>query len=187
LPGVDGSAYFFCSISSTPFFFFTFAAATALTHIQPNTHTTFDGLGVSANFLRDFVEEHKDSIQGLTTEEVCDKVIKVLTKTAVCSYLQLLRSRPKAAARSYVGKAIVFISHAWKYDFQDVMAVMLDYAEKNPNTFFWFDLFCNNQHEAPSYPFDWWSTTFRKNIQGIGKVLLVLTPWDDPLPLRRAW
>jgi hypothetical protein len=152
-----------------------------------NKQSYFDGLGVSAAFLRDFAEEHRQAIEGLRTEQVCEKIVMTLTSKARCSYLQLLRSNPDAAVRSYVGKAIVFISHAWKYDFQDVLAVMLDHAEKNPNTFFWFDLFCNNQHEAPSYPFDWWSTTFKNNIESIGKVLLVLTPWNDPVPLKRAW
>jgi hypothetical protein len=142
---------------------------------------------VSAAFLRDFAEEHRQTIAGLTTEEVCEKIVKVLTNTARCSYLQLLHSNPDAIARSYFGKAIVFISHAWKYDFQDVLAVMLAHAEKNPNTFFWFDVFCNNQHEAVNYRFEWWSTTFKQNIESIGKVLLVIAPWNDPLPLRRAW
>lgn len=145
----------------------------------------FDGMGVSAAFVRDFMEEHAEALQGLTTEEVNNKVVKLLTKDAKCSLLQLLRSKPNI--RRTLGKAIVFVSHAWKYSFKDVVAVMLDYADRHAGTYFWFDLFCNNQHEAPDYPFEWWSTTFKQNIVGIGKVLLVMTPWRDPVLLTRAW
>ena len=32
-----------------------------------------------------------------------------------------------------------------------------------------------------------WRTTFKKTIKTIGKLVLVLSPWNDPLPLTRAW
>jgi hypothetical protein len=45
----------------------------------------------------------------------------------------------------------------------------------------------NNQHQATSHPFEWWCTTFRESIKAIGSVLLVMTPWDNPIPLTRVW
>jgi tetratricopeptide (TPR) repeat protein len=45
----------------------------------------------------------------------------------------------------------------------------------------------NNQHEAPDRPFSWWTTTFRESIASIGTVVLILSPWDRPIPLTRAW
>ena len=35
--------------------------------------------------------------------------------------------------------------------------------------------------------FEWFGLTFRNSLRDIGQVLLVLSPWDDPTPLRRAW
>lgn len=50
-----------------------------------------------------------------------------------------------------------------------------------------FDRFVNNQNVAADLPQDCWTTTFRAQIESIGKVILVLSPWSDPVPLTRAW
>ncbi len=65
-------------------------------------------------------------------------------------------------------------------------------AEKDGNlnhkcVYFWFDLFMNDQNKAESKPQRWWSTTFREAIGNIGHTLVVLSPWNDPIPLTRAW
>ena len=36
-------------------------------------------------------------------------------------------------------------------------------------------------------PPDWWFTTFKVAVASIGHTVLVLMPWDDPIPLTRAW
>jgi len=51
----------------------------------------------------------------------------------------------------------------------------------------WFDLFSNNQHKAIDLDFDYWSTTFQSAIQSFGHTVMVFAPWDDPIPLTRAW
>jgi hypothetical protein len=50
-----------------------------------------------------------------------------------------------------------------------------------------FDLVCNSQHGTVERPFEWWQTTFRESIAAIGRVALVLAPWEDPIPLTRCW
>ena len=50
-----------------------------------------------------------------------------------------------------------------------------------------FDLVCNAQHGTVDRPFEWWQTTFRDSIAAIGRVVLVLAPWSDPIPLTRVW
>lgn len=66
---------------------------------------------------------------------------------------------------------------------------MLEYAEEHPDVVFWFDLFANCQHEDGQEvrPQEWWSNRFRSSIREIGTMLLILTPWNDPVPLSRAW
>ncbi len=35
--------------------------------------------------------------------------------------------------------------------------------------------------------FNYWSTTFQSAIQSFGHTVMVFAPWNDPIPLTRAW
>ncbi|EGD83193.1 hypothetical protein PTSG_03824 [Salpingoeca rosetta] len=149
-----------------------------------------DVVGVSAAFVRRFLSEvkaeHPSDYASLTTKDVCDKVVIPRTRDAQCAYSDVIkREHPQD-----VGRANIFVSHAWRYKITDVLGTMLEYADaqqEHRQPFFWFDLFINNQNIAADLPQDWWSTTFKESIASIGHVLLVLTPWSDPVPLTRAW
>ena len=86
-----------------------------------------------------------------------------------------------------VGIATLFVSHAWKYKFLDVVNALARHLKDEPDTFIWFDLFSNNQWDAPALSFDWWCDTFKNAIQSIGRVVMVLTPWSNPIPFTRSW
>ncbi|EGD81999.1 hypothetical protein PTSG_02686 [Salpingoeca rosetta] len=149
-------------------------------------------LGVSAGFLRAFLEDvqqaHAEEYATLTTKDVCDKVVIPRTKDAQCAYVDVIKQQHD---EQHLGNANVFVSHAWRYKFVDVIGTMLEFADEqgrqDTDAYFWFDLFINNQNIAADLPQDWWSTTFKESIADIGHVLLVLTPWSDPVPLTRAW
>ncbi|EGD78762.1 hypothetical protein PTSG_01739 [Salpingoeca rosetta] len=157
--------------------------------VDTNNKTTpeINTTGVSAEFLEVFLRDLQ-STQGaryydLTTKDVCDLVVIPRTKANKQAYVDLVKhDNPQ-----YLGKANAFVSHAWKYKIVDVVGTLLEFAKEHPNTFFWFDLFINNQNIAADLPQDWWSTTFKDSIAQIGRVVLVLTPWNDPIPLTRAW
>ena len=54
-----------------------------------------------------------------------------------------------------IAEATVFVSHAWRYRFVEVLQTLEEYAEREGSaetTYFWFDLVCNNQHGAPNLP-----------------------------------
>eukprot|EP01047_Picozoa_sp_COSAG01_P003468 COSAG01_NODE_103_length_26263_cov_31.957728_12_plen_744_part_00 len=106
-----------------------------------------------------------------------------------CSYLQRLRRAPETAA--FVGAPTVFLSHAWTYKFRNVVAALRSYVEAlpagSPPPFFWFDCLSMDEHATQTLPQEWWSTTFQDAIRGIGCTLMVLSPWNDPVPLTRAW
>ena len=88
---------------------------------------------------------------------------------------------------AHIGQATAFVSHAWGHQFLDVIAALEDYDSRQPvPTFFWFDIFSNNQHKTAARDFSWWQTVFRDNIGKLKKTLLVLE-WDNPKPLTRAW
>eukprot|EP00053_Salpingoeca_punica_P024826 m.14785 g.14785 ORF g.14785 m.14785 type:complete len:518 (+) comp7228_c0_seq1:82-1635(+) len=142
-------------------------------------------LGVSAAFLRAFRAEH--NLAGLTTEQVKQQIVLEESKEWECVYIKV----PKVYSnKHYLGEATVFVSHAWKYDMNDVIDVLLRFADQQHDgkeIFFWFDVFCVNQHTHENHTSDWWQTAFKKQIKDIGKVLLVMAPWQDPIPMTRAW
>ena len=58
----------------------------------------------------------------------------------------------------------MFISHAWKYQFLDVMDALRNYFRSEPNIIIWFDVFSVNQHAVVDVDLDfdwWWSPTIR--------------------------
>jgi GTPase SAR1 family protein len=86
-----------------------------------------------------------------------------------------------------VGPATVFISHVWRYRFVDIMSALESHFRDEPDTCIWLDLFSNNQHVAENRPFEWWTTTFKSAIAEFGRVVMVLSPWYEPIPFLRAW
>ena len=44
-----------------------------------------------------------------------------------------------------------------------------------------------NQHKSETRDFDWWQTTFQDAVREIGCTVLVLSPWERPIPLTRSW
>ena len=119
----------------------------------------------------------------LTTTDVCNMFLKEITEEKGQSYVEYLTERNS----SDVGIATVFISHAWKYNFLDVVDALQYHFSSEPDVYIWFDLFSNNQHKAPNLPFEWWSDTFLNAIGKLGRVVMVLSPWNNPIPFTRAW
>jgi hypothetical protein len=89
-----------------------------------------------------------------------------------------------------VSGANVFISHAWSYPFADLVAALtarFEHDERADALFLWNDIFVGSQHKSAELPQEWWSNAFATAIRDIGHTVLVLQPWDAPLPLRRSW
>ena len=141
--------------------------------------------GVTVAGLKEFVDKigGRDAVKSMTTTEVCNTRLKPMTEGDEVSYCALMRD----LGNPHVKPATVFISHAWKYDFLRVVDAILKHFEDEPEAVIWFDLFSNNQHKAVDLDFHWWSTTFRTAIEDFGRVVVVLMPWNDPIPFTRAW
>lgn len=142
-----------------------------------------DGIKLSA--VDEFVRrcEITTSLQGMTTTDVNTNFLKPATIDMKSSYCDLLRSNSPES----VGVASVFISHAWRFRFLDVVEALHFHFGENNDVILWFDLFSNNQWSAPDLDFTWWSTTFKSAIEQFGHTVLILSPWDNPIPLGRAW
>jgi hypothetical protein len=81
-----------------------------------------------------------------------------------------------------------FVSHAWRYKFLDlVKALEAFFADKGGGVVIWLDLFSTSQHSTFSKPPEWWQQTFVTAIGQMGQMVMVMTPWDNPICLTRAW
>ncbi len=150
---------------------------------------SFPREGIRLSHIHDFIYLFggRSAFEGLTTSDVCDNVIKPATGHVQVSYCEMLMDQQEDEEWLTVGPAQVFISHAWAYKFLDVVDALFFHFKNKQNIFIWFDLFSVNQHQTQYRDFQWWTTTFQQSISEIGYTVMVLSPWQNPLPLTRAW
>eukprot|EP01046_Picozoa_sp_COSAG06_P002695 COSAG06_NODE_98_length_24155_cov_29.681784_2_plen_1250_part_00 len=102
------------------------------------------------------------------------------------------------ATSHLIGKPTHFFSHAWLQKFLNNVTALRSFVESRPagssEVFFWYDCFAIDQHECqypdpekPRKSSKWWSETFLGAIGSIGGTVMMLSPWDGPTPLTRAW
>ena len=112
----------------------------------------------------------------MTTKDACEEIVKPATAATKVSYVDFLQLNAKAN---------MFVSHAWKYAFQDIVAALE--TSNQDGDILWFDICTVNQHKSETRDFDWWQTTFQDAVREIGCTVLVLSPWERPIPLTRSW
>ncbi|EGD75305.1 hypothetical protein PTSG_06955 [Salpingoeca rosetta] len=151
-------------------------------------------VGVSARLVREVVAEVQrafpDTYRKVSTREVCARVVLPWTRARACALVDLYDDK----GQEYVGQANVFVSHGWDCCAMDVLDTMLDFASNEQTQqdtarpiYFWLDILVCNQHVSSPDSRAWWGSTLEKTIGEIGQVLLVLSPWHDPVPLTRTW
>ena len=135
--------------------------------------------GVNAKFLLHF-RFHMS--RGMKTWQVKKEFTLRATAASKCPLVEILKPE-------YVGKANVFVSHAYSYALADSVEVMLRYEETHPGSVYWFDPFSLNQHPTPSgtVPTEQLISAFGDRIKEFEATLIVASPWDNPAFLARAW
>jgi hypothetical protein len=155
--------------------------------------SSFSLLGVKLAFFEEFISSNggRDSFLGKTTTDVNTTFLVPATSASKLSMCDLLVSQGRS---DVVGKATWFISHAWKFLFLDVYESLVAYFCPNDgddvkccDEIVWFDMFSNSQHDTASKPFEWWTGTFTNAIRDLKNVLMIMIPWDAPVPLTRTW
>ena len=156
----------------------------AAASVQPSDYSAFAAVkssstaplpfpkdGVKLSFVNEFYGfcGGREKLEGLSTTDVCEKFIKPATKMLEVSFCDLLKSAKHPA----VGVGQVFISHAWKYKFLDVVDALQFHFADTPDIIIWFDLYSNNQHGTGDRGFDWWQNTFKSAIQDFGHTVMV--------------
>jgi len=120
--------------------------------------------------------------QASNGERLVHFIVKKHCAKEKCSYVELL-SKTQANLK-YLGRCNVFISHAWQYDFGDLVSTIQKFTESHPNEQFYFflDYLAVNQYT----PLEDLSN-LQRMITMCNWFLLVLMPWSAPVPLTRAW
>ena len=140
--------------------------------------------GVSYTFLEVVLTQDPRYYEGITTSDIKSKIVMPDTAGGKCAYVDLYEGKRDTQGRLYVAPATAFISHAWMYNFNIPLDVMKTHHNKNANSYFWYDVFINNQHTLGQTDL---GAAFSDAIEEIGTVLCVISPWNNPIPLRRAW
>ena len=117
-----------------------------------------------------------ERVTTMTTKDACEEIVKPATAATKVSYVDFLQLNAKANK---------FVSHAWKYTFEDIVAALE--TSNQDGDILWFDICTVNQHKSETRDFDWWQTTFQDAVREIGCTVLVLSPWEKPIPLTRSW
>lgn len=86
-------------------------------HQEVNEQINKEVLGVSIDFILKFIDDYKIlSSSILTTGEICSSIIQPLTLIHELSYADYFFKHKASSCNSlYVGKANIFVSHAWNY------------------------------------------------------------------------
>ena len=162
--------------------------------IVADSRSPISRLGISWHALKQFCSEHEDRLNGLTTKDVQDLIIKPATVQIKGPYSDL---HPEMFQ-----KANVFVSHAWRYMFlTDLIPAIQSWLEMQSllsaaEVFFWIDIFVVSQHDDPpenqdseeeARNFQIFSDGFEEALQDIGRAVIVLSPWNRPEWMFRIW
>ena len=147
--------------------------------------------GVKLSAVRRLIKSvGEQNLRGMATYAVVDRYIKPMTREANSSWTAIL-ANSKLKLDHEVGKAELFVSHAWGMDFLTVIKTVELFLQKQncPDKFVWLDVVCVCQHMNSEQSKDttWFLETFMDAVGQMGTVLMILSPWNDPVPIQRAW
>ena len=169
------------------------AALRAVLEHMPGGQTPmagFEGLKVPAD--ADIWHMVQSYVKPVSAGTVCPR-----DREMGCAYVDTLTRKHDA------GKATALLSYAWGYKFAEVIAALETWTTGTgrapKRTYFWVCSFCLNQHGInglprgdnidPSDPeaAQRLAKGVYNRVVGIGRILPMLEPWDNPGYVKRAW
>jgi len=141
---------------------------------RPN-HSKIAIRGVTLQAIRNMVDEAGGNPEG---RELVDKFIIPRTAKQNCSWAELL-------PRNQCGTVNIFVCHAWKYPVKKLVSALEEFERTTtlkPPFFYFLDYCTVNQHNVNKDLQNNWNC-----IQSCKATVLVLSPWSDPIPLKRCW
>jgi len=160
---------------------------------------------VTIEFLR-AIANHVSTIDPeITTEGLCEKIVKPWTEKDYSSLTEVMAVRYTVnphpviklnAVQSMGLSANIFVSHAWKNKFLDLVEILEVFhaqamAEKGlyseERILYWIDLFVCNQWNHLNFKKEWFSSVLESTIQDIGHTVFILNDFSETIPLTRLW
>ncbi|KAG8471000.1 hypothetical protein KFE25_009421 [Diacronema lutheri] len=141
-------------------------------------------LGISLCALNDFVRVEQVDVELPTVEIV--KLVYGLTSSSGLSYAELVVGSTASDGSAAAAEATLFVSHAQSCSFGKLIDALEEHLTnaklQRGDTFFWLDMMSIRQSDVASDV-----QRIGDVIAHIGRVALVLDPWDRPLCLTRVW
>ena len=154
--------------------------------------------GILLSSVYEFIDDYCDgidNIKGLTTEFIHKKYIKPLTKKSKLSYIQYLKSNTLSLSNPNIGKAMLYVTHTWDYEFVYVIQAIDYYIkthyntnrfEKHQNVYIFLDIFSRN-HYVKTINDDYLTKNILLSIKDIGHTLMICSPYTESLTLKNTW
>jgi tetratricopeptide (TPR) repeat protein len=133
----------------------------------------------------------KEFLQSAKSQEIYHNFLGPLIKKDNITFIDYLSKTDPTA----IGIPTAFIAHSWQAKFVDAVEALKKHFGKNTeiDPVIWMDMFCYNHynkihHIDPEQRFDaWFPETIKKTIVDIGRTVLILDPWNDPVPFKNSW
>ena len=142
-------------------------------------------VGLSMDWLRSFAKEHKVALQGKSSLQVFEFILKPALTNKYGSYTDLLKSH--GASNKDIARATSFVSHEWSCSFTELLTTLDEWCEQDSgdaarqdaseaarNHFLWIDLFASGElktDDAPSI-----KATMPDIGSNFGQAVIVLSP-----------
>jgi hypothetical protein len=123
-------------------------------------------------------------------ETILPAIIFPKTEKTKRSYIDILEG-DASDGWPLVAPPNVFVCYSWEYDMELILAVLDNVALKAlpAPTYFWMDMLTVNFHEVDQgpHPTEFWCKVLNPPLCAVDKVVVICSPWDNPLPLKRLW
>ena len=141
------------------------------------------------SWLKSFYKKlDKKYLESTTTKDIVEKILSPPTTKGKDSLADYVRKLNPAV----VGKASVYICYSSSMLFKEFMESLIHYFEKSgegDDVIVWIDFVSWNKHLQPSAELseEWFTNTLKSMISSVDKIVLIQSPWNSFLPLKRTW
>ena len=168
--------------------------APSVHHLQTSFLQTIQESGLSSTATLYDIENLQSDEPGLIRQKGVSVNCPIDQKKGA-AYVHCLESSEESNknTKDHVGTATHMLSYAWSYKYKDIVDTLVEFCRANKlnpkKTYVWICAFCNNQHRVVErdVPFEEFKYVFKKKVKGIGNILAMMTPWNDPGYLKRVW
>jgi hypothetical protein len=160
----------------------TSSPGTARSGVADEVTKEFSSDGIKLSALSQFISNN-EGIQGLTVEEVSNKIIMPLTFDKKVSYCSCIKSTEP----SNIGVPTAYLVYTRSTPFIDVIESLQFHFKDNSDIFIWFDIFSLSLHDPVEVTKTWIQNNIKSTIQIINHTILMLSSWKEPPIFNRSW